>query len=165
MGSLVVLAVFGFAAPAGATHEVDHRFTVYGHVRDGDGRPVEDAKVMVVDTKIGEGATAFTDDEGYYKVTLHLHNQNLGDEIKITAMNESKTITASFDPDDIGTEREVQVNFGAPAPEVTGDDSSMTAWLYGAGGVLLVAVALYWGIVSRKRGKGQGGKGPKKKKH
>ncbi|HEY4485621.1 MAG TPA: carboxypeptidase-like regulatory domain-containing protein, partial [Nitrospiria bacterium] len=66
------------AVPALATHEVDHRFMVYGTVRDDQGRPVRDAKVIVVDPRLSEsGMTAFTDGSGYYEAVLHLHNTDL----------------------------------------------------------------------------------------
>ena len=136
-----------------ATHETNHRFTVYGYVRDAKGSAIQDAKVMVVDNRIGEGATAFTDRSGYYEVLLHLHNQNLGDEVSITTPDETKTINASFDPADMATERKVQVDFGPMPTEKP--SSPITLWMYGAGGALIIAAFLYWGVYSRKKLKPQ----------
>ena len=108
---------------------------------------------MVVDNRIGEGATAFTDRAGYYEVLLHLHNQNLGDEVNITTPDETKTISATFDPADMATERKVQVDFG-PIPTEK-PSSPITLWMYGAGGALIIAAFLYWGVYSRKKLKPQ----------
>lgn len=159
-----VLVLILFPTTVWATHETDHRFTVFGYVRDDKGKPIEDTKVMVVDTRVGEGSTAFTDRSGYYEVLLHLHNDNLGDEIKITAQDQSKTIIANFDPSDKRTERKVQVDFGAPP---AGNSSSpMTLWIYGAGVVLIMAALVYWRVLTQKKAKvqAQGWKKAKKKK-
>jgi hypothetical protein len=93
-----------------ATHEVDHRFTVFGFVKSSSGVPQSNIKVMVTDTLTGEGNTVFTDDRGYYEVLLHIHNNNLGDEIRITAGSVAQTIKASFNPEDKHTERRSEVN-------------------------------------------------------
>jgi hypothetical protein len=140
---------FLFPSPIRATHEADHRFIVSGYVRDARGNAVQDARVIVVDTRIGEGSTAFTDPSGYYEVLLHLHNENLGDEIRITAQDETKMITATFDSKDATTERRVQVDFGEMLGE--GRAGFQYLWIYGAGAALVVAAILYWGVYSRKR--------------
>jgi hypothetical protein len=133
-----------------ATHEADHRYTVYGYVRDAKGHAVQDVKVMVVDNRIGEGSTAFTDRHGYYEVLLHLHDANVGDEIAITTPDETKTITAQFNPEDHTTERRVQVDFGAP-PSEGASGNITTLWVYGAGAALAIAAFVYWGMYSRKK--------------
>ena len=146
-----------------ATHEAEHRFTVYGYVRDTKSHSIKDVKVMVVDNRIGEGSTAFTDQKGYYEVLLHLHNTNQGDEITITTPDETKTITANFNPEDHTTERKVQVDFGAPASE--NPSGSPILWMYGAGAALMIAAFFYWRVYSRKKVKvqSQGWKKGKKK--
>jgi len=136
-----------------ATHEADHRFTVYGYVRDAQGHAIQDTKVMVVDSRIGEGSTAFTDQNGYYEVLLHLHSTNQGDEITITTPDETKTITANFDPADTTTERKVQVDFGAPLSETSSGPAVL--WMYGAGAALIMAGFVYWAVYSRKKVKAQ----------
>ena len=93
-----------------ATHETDHRFTVYGVVKDSSGIPQANVKVMVSDTLTGEGNTLFTDQKGNYEVLLHLHNNNLGDEIRIMAGKEVKSVKAFFIPEDKRTERKTEVN-------------------------------------------------------
>jgi len=161
---LVLVLMILFPTTAWATHETDHRFTVFGYVRDDKGEPIEDTKVMVVDTRVGEGSTAFTDRSGYYEVLLHLHNDNQGDEIKITALDQFTIITANFDPSDKRTERKVQVDFGAPPAEKS--SSPATLWIYGAGVVLIMVALVYWRVHTQKKAKvqAQGWKKSKKKK-
>jgi hypothetical protein len=140
-------------------HEIDHRFVVEGHVCDQAGKPVPDTQVVVKDTKVSDGATGFTDDSGYYKAVLHLHNENLGDRIVVTALNQERQTTAQFDAKDIHTERKATVNFGAGCEHL---GAASLAWIYYSIGVGVLAVVVvagtsYWKKQRRggKRGKGQ----------
>lgn len=139
---------------AWATHETDHRFTISGHIRDKDGKPVKDARVHVRD--LGDQAvdpvTTYADGSGFYKVVLHLHNKNAGDAIQISAKDERtgfdeiKKVRAEFNPADRRTERQAKVDFG-PEPEtsagglggIVGTEDASRLWLYGVGGILVVA--------------------------
>ena len=139
------------APPALATHEADHRFIVYGTVRDDHGRPVPDAKVIVVDPRVDQGMTAFTGSDGDYEALLHLHNADLGDEITVTALDQKKTVRAEFDPNDKTTPRKARVDFGAAPSEAPGSKG------YGAGAVLgaaLIIVAAAVALHRRRRRKG-----------
>src|SRR3972149_4776428 len=148
--------------PVMATHEADHRFIVYGYVRDDHGRPMVGEKVIVVDTRVDEGMTTFTDRDGYYEALLHLHNTDLGDEVVVMVKEQRKSIRAPFDPDDKHTERKPQVDFGSAA--VAGEPST-PAWRYGLAAAVIVGIALTIGAIRyRKRGKKQPLKGPKKGK-
>jgi len=145
--------------PAVAMHEVDHRFTVEGHVCGTEGRPVADHQVVVKDTRVSVGATVFTDSRGYYKATLHLHNDNLGDPVLVIARDEQKDIKVQFDPKDIRAERRATVNFGVGC-EVGADEPS---WAYYGAGLAIAVAAAFVGTTlirnqrrrSQKRGKGQ----------
>lgn len=147
-----------FPAPAMAMHEVDHRFTVEGHVCGTDGRPVMDHQVVVKDTRASVGVTAFTDSRGYYKATLHLHNDNLGDPILVTARDEEKNTKAQFDPKDLRSERKVSVDFGTGC-----EIEEEPRWAYYGAGLVVAAVAAVAGAKlirgqrrrSQRRGKGQ----------
>ena len=154
--SLVGLIGSGALIPcaAWATHEMDHRFTISGHVRDKDGKPVRDVKVQardLRDQKI-DPVTSYSDGSGFYKLILHLHNSNAGDPIQISVkdersgLDEVKKIRAEFDPADKHTERQVKVEFG-PETEtsgggsggIVGTEDASKLWLYGTGGVLVAA--------------------------
>ena len=160
---LWVLLLLTIPSSAWATHEADHRFVVFGYVRDQSGQPVPDAKVKVLDARVNVGATAFTDDQGKYEALLHLHKDNLGDEIQVTALDETKTLKASFDPEDKVSARKVQVDFGAPAAEEPSDSAML--WVYAVGAALIVSVFLYRRRLGKKRAVAlsKGWKGKKKK--
>ena len=173
--------LFGLAvllpAIAWATHENDHRFTVSGYVRDKDGRPVKDARVLARDLgdQTVDPVTTYADSEGYYNVVLHLHDKNAGDAVLISAKDERAgfdeiiKIRAEFDPKDRHTERQAKVSFG-PEPEKTsagglggsvGTEDAPQYWVYGVGGVLVLAAiaAVAWSrkqqakAASKRRGK------------
>ena len=139
---------------AWATHEMDHRFAISGHVRDKDGKPVRDAKVQardLRDQKI-DPVTSYSDGSGFYKLLLHLHNSNAGDPIQISVkdersgLDEVKKIRAEFDPADKHAERQARVEFG-PESEASGGgqggfvgtEDASKLWLYGVGGILVAA--------------------------
>jgi hypothetical protein len=103
-----------------ATHEADHRFTVEGFVCDKDGKPRSQVEVLVKDTRITVGQTVRTDDDGYYKVTLHLHNDNLGDPLLVEADTEQQQHKVVFDPNDLEAERHLRVNFGSGCEQELG---------------------------------------------
>jgi hypothetical protein len=158
-----MLGMVGLSAwapePAQAMHEIDHRFTVDGYVCGADGRPVPDVRVGIQDTRVAVGAAAYTDSQGYFKAALHLHNENRGDAIAVTALDQEKRVTADFDPKDVRTERKVRVIFGSGCTSA----EEPAGWVYyGLGFSLLAAVILVATIVrkqrsrrTQKRGKGQ----------
>ena len=142
-----------------AMHEVDHRYTVEGFVCGPDRQPVSSAQVIAKDTKASIGATALTDDRGYYKITLHLHNDNRGDPILVIAREEERQITAQFDVKDTQTERKVRVNFGTGC-EVAADEGP-PAWVWYGAGALALAGAVLVGMKAARRRK-PGGKGARR---
>lgn len=150
--------VIFFASTVIAMHAVDHRFTVEGYVCGADGQPVPDTQVIAKDARVFINATGYTDSSGYYKATLHLHNDNRGDPIVVTALDQEQRVTAQFDTKDFHTERRVTVNFGSGCAASAGGPN----WIYYSAGIGLAAVAAFAGIRlirsrqrSRKRGKGQ----------
>jgi len=158
--SLVVTwLVLGASSPptAVAMHEVDHRFTVAGHVCGPEGQPVPDIKVIAKDVRVSVHAIGYTDSRGYYKATLHLHNENGGDPILVIALDQEKRVTAQFDSKDAHTERHITVNFGSGCESAAGGAD----WIYYGAGIGLAAVAALAGVRlirnrhrSQKRGKG-----------
>lgn len=128
----IFVSIFVFPHAALAEHEADHRYFVSGFVRDDAGNPKQDVAVSV-EHKGGQKKTATTNRRGYYEVMFHLHDDNVGDQIVVTAGNDVKRITMAFDPGDHFSERRGEVNFGAPGKE------SPYEWIYWTGGVVLVA--------------------------
>lgn len=149
----------GVPSVANALHEPDHRFTVSGYVRNKEGKPIENARVHVRDLrdKKIEGVTTYTSGTGYYKAVLHLHNDNAGDTIQVTAVEEKvgldevTTVPAEFNPSDLKSDRQVTVNIG-PVPErVAGAEY----WQYLAGGALIAGAigAIVWSRYRKAKAK------------
>ena len=145
------LGVFGFLSIPShlfATHEADHRFTVEGFVCNKDGKASPQIEVLVKDTRITLGQTVKTDSDGYYKVTLHLHNDNLGDPLLVEAGPEQKEFKVQFDPKDLETERHLRVDFGSGCER----DLGPPLWLvYGFAGVVAVIGGLIGLKIFKKR--------------
>jgi len=148
------LGVFGFLSIPShlfATHEADHRFTVEGFVCNKDGEASPQIEVLVKDTRITVGQTVKTDSDGYYKVTLHLHNDNLGDPLLVEAGPEQKEFKVQFDPKDLETERHLRVDFGSGCER----DLGPPLWLvYGFAGVVVVIGGLIGLKIFKKRKRG-----------
>jgi len=153
--------VIGLSAPlpSSAMHETDHRFTVEGYVCGPDGQPMKDQAVSVKDARVDVRASAVTDDQGYYKATLHLHNDNRGDPIVVTAQDQEKKATALFDVKDVKTERKVTVNFGAGCEASVGGPRPWVYYTAAIGLAMVVAFAGAQFVKARrkpqKRGKRQ----------
>ncbi|MBI3621608.1 MAG: carboxypeptidase regulatory-like domain-containing protein [Nitrospirae bacterium] len=149
-----------------AMHEVDHRLTIYGTVRDAQGKPVADARVIISATRLGEGATAFTDRQGYYESTLHVHDTDLGEPIEVSTGDDTKRISAEFNPQDKSTERRMEVSFGAAAaPAAQPGGQSVNQFWWGGGAVLAVLAGVSVALYARSRaGRAKGGRSLKKRR-
>jgi Carboxypeptidase regulatory-like domain len=161
-----------YGSVAHAMHEVNHRLTIYGTVKDAQGEPITDARVIISATRLGEGATAFTDRQGYYESTLHIHDADLGEPIDVSTGDDTTRIAAQFNPQDTTTERRMEVNFGPVSASASGADGSRGIqqhrfWI-GAGVVLValvgVSVALYTRKQPERVNKLRGGRSPKKRR-
>lgn len=106
-----VLSILFVLTPAFATHEIDHRFTVWGEVLTSDGKPVpgEMIEFTVADnTPIG---SVLTDERGRYRVVLHVHDQDVGKVFDMTIKGVKTKVKIEFDPTDKVTERGKRVDF------------------------------------------------------
>ena len=159
---LAILGAVSLSLPSilFATHEADHRFTVEGFVCDKDGKPNAQIEVLVKDTRVTIGQTVRTDGDGYYKVTLHLHNDNLGDPLLVEAGAEQKQYKVSFDPNDLETERRLQVNFGGGCEQSLGPPRwlvyGLSVGLAGAGGLIGFKLFRKWKREEKRKRKGPG---------
>lgn len=140
--------------PAFATHEADHRYIVSGYVRDAEGNALKGVDVLL-EHKGGQKEKVTTNGFGYYETLFHLHDDNLGDEITVTAGSEVKTIKVAFTPGDKVTHRGATVDFGAPGK------AAPYAWIYWTGGFGLLIVIVYLGLFKKKKKKKET---PRKKK-
>ncbi len=112
---LVLLAVVAAAAPAGATHDVDHRYVVLGYVRDAAGRPIQGRHVEVIREKTGLAYDTETDEAGFYAVAVHLHDEDLLDRLRVTAGPAMLRVQARFNPLNVRRPRGTRVDFGGGA--------------------------------------------------
>ncbi len=157
-GAAFFVTSLALSSPVVATHEADHRYTVEGFVCGSDGRPVGELKVVVKDTRASISKAAYTDGYGYYQAVLHLHNDNVGDPLLITAGDRQQHAKVRFDPKDQSTERALQVNFGEGCEHL----AAVPSWIYYGAGIAGAAVVAYFGArvvrkrrrASRRRGKG-----------
>jgi hypothetical protein len=99
--------------------------------------------VVVKDPRISLGQSVETDERGYYKATLHLHNDNLGDVLVIQATGEEQRTKVQFDPKDLETERKVRVDFGSGCQSTV---EGLPRWVYVTVAGSLVGVAALTGI-------------------
>ena len=109
--ALVVLVLALLAsASAFATHDVDHRYTVYGVVRDG-GAPVAGEPVRITGLggqPLAEGVTAA---DGSYRVVLHVHDDQRGQRFWVTVRGETRAGSFDFEPGDRATPRTHRLDF------------------------------------------------------
>ena len=165
-GRWLVVGLIGSCLTAGAvwaTHEADHRFTIEGFVCEVDGTAAEKAEVVVKNTRVNVGQTVETDERGYYKATLHLHNDNRGDPILVTARREEQRIKVQFDPNDLESERKARVDFGTGCQRAAPDEVPL--WVYyalAAGGAGVVAIVA--GRVMRQRRRSERSRGQRKQR-
>ena len=106
-----VLAILGFAATSAAEHEPDHRYLVIGYVQDGSGNPAGRVEVRAIREKTGMEQRVRTDPDGFYLLVVHLHSEDLGDAIGVSANGTSLRVTAEFDPRDVTSHRGTRVDF------------------------------------------------------
>ena len=91
--------------------KVEHGFTVYGYVRDKTGKPVAGVEVQAKPLKEhAHAGSTKTNPEGYFEIFLHLHNEDSGTKIVVTANGASKEVVANYDSNDKITKRQASVD-------------------------------------------------------
>lgn len=95
--------------------DVQHGFTVYGYVRDKDGKPVSNVKVEAVPQKDhAHPGSATTNEAGYFEIFLHMHNEDAGTKVVVKAKDVKEEFVANYDPRDTQTRRQASVNLVVP---------------------------------------------------
>ena len=91
--------------------KVEHGFIVYGYVRDRDGKPIPGVEVQAKPMKADAHAgSTKTNQQGYYEIFLHLHNDDSGTKITVSAGAAQKVVVATYDPNDKVTKRQAAVD-------------------------------------------------------
>lgn len=109
LGALL-FGVVALVTPAFATHAPDHRFVVLGYLTDAAGRPMADAAVVVTRVKTGLEYPTRTERDGFYLVVVHLHDEDDGDRLAVSAAGVRGQITARYDVRDRRIERGTRVD-------------------------------------------------------
>jgi hypothetical protein len=103
-----------FAPAVLATHEIDHRFTVHGTVRDGrafPGKLLAEKAVVIRDNKTGQILQqGVTNQQGQFTLILHVHNEDKGRALVVQSEGVEKTLELQFNPDDRTTERQIHID-------------------------------------------------------
>jgi hypothetical protein len=103
-----MVALWG--APAHATHKVDHRYTVWGEIKYEDGTPAVGVAVRLL-VKDGEPmGEVLTNEEGRYRVLLHVHNEDVYKVFDMRVNNVTRKVRLLFNPNDRVTERGQRVD-------------------------------------------------------
>ncbi|NKB82453.1 MAG: c-type cytochrome [Nitrospirales bacterium] len=101
--------------PVFVKSNVQHGFTVFGYVRDVKGRPAVGVEVHAMPQKKGgHGASAKTNDSGYYEIFIHMHNEDVGVSVTVTAQSATGEFVAEYDPSDKVTKRQQSVDLVLP---------------------------------------------------
>lgn len=127
---LSALIVVGFAATSSAVHEPDHRYLVIGYVRDGVGSPARQVEVRAIREKTGLEQRARTDRDGFYLLVVHLHTEDLGESLSVSANGTALRITAQFNPLDLTNHRGTRVDFSGSEARERADLFPETLRLY-----------------------------------
>jgi hypothetical protein len=105
-----LLAALLAAGPAGATHLPDHRFIVLGYVTNAEGRGLPNERVTARRRLTGLAYQARTERDGFYLVVLHMHDEDEGDRLTISATGVTGQIVARYDVTDKKVERGTRVD-------------------------------------------------------
>jgi hypothetical protein len=109
---IATAAALALAPAVEAIHEVDHRYVLLGYVRDATGGPMAGKVVRVVRQKTGLTLEAETDADGFYLVTVHLHDEDLLDTLWVAVgPRAALRLKAQFNPFDSRTPRGTRVDF------------------------------------------------------
>lgn len=139
--ALAALLLVLVAGPLSAEHEADHRYVVEGYVLDAAEQPRSGVNVSVSGSD-GFLGSADTNAQGFYRVRLHLHNQDLGRRLTVRAGGHRAEIRVEFDPSDRTTPRVHELSFiGSRAVEEDLGFRGVPVWVYVLAAVLLAASA------------------------
>jgi len=111
LAALLLATVSPLAGPVAATHLPDHRFLVLGYVTGLDGRPLAGVPVVVTRLKTGLEHKTSTEADGFYFVVLHLHDEDLGEPVRIRAGTAVGEVRVHVDVANRKVERGTRVDF------------------------------------------------------
>lgn len=142
------LAVFLTVLPASALlamHEANHRYDVAGYILSADDQAISGVTVAGhVDGKpMGSGRS---DTDGYYRFTMHLHDTDVGRELRLKTADYQGTVRLTMTPRDTRTLRLHHVNFIAGKlveGELPGRGRISQAVIVAAAGTVILLVSYF----------------------
>jgi hypothetical protein len=134
-------------------HEVDHRYDVTGFILDAERRPIAGVSVVAqVDGKrLGSGRS---DSNGQYRFRMHLHDSDVGRELRLKTPDHEGTVRVTLTPGDSSTQRIHHVNFidgKLVEGELPGRGGVSVSTLVAAGAAVLVIGGLVMAERLRRR--------------
>jgi hypothetical protein len=158
LGKSAVLAVLLAALPITSVmslHELDHRYDVMGYILGDDEQAIPGVAVVAYlgDKRMGGGRS---DSDGYYRFRLHLHDSDVGRELRLKASQSRGSVRISLTPGDASTQRLHHVNFVGGKlleGELSGRGGISTTMVAAgvAGAVLVAGIAATMGLRRRRR--------------
>jgi hypothetical protein len=109
--AILLATVSLLARPVAATHLPDHRFLVLGYLTGPDGRPLAGVPVVVTRLKTGLEYPTRSEPDGFYFAVLHLHDEDLGERVRIRAGTAVGEVRVQFDVANRKVERGTRVDF------------------------------------------------------
>ena len=97
--------------PVVATHLPDHRFLLLGYLSGANGQPLAGVPVLVTRLKTGLEYRTRTEPDGFYFVVLHLHDEDLGETVRIRAGTAVGEVRVHFDVANRKVERGTRADF------------------------------------------------------
>ncbi len=161
----ILLCITLFSNAAYALHEIDHRFTISGYVRDDAGETQSGKNIVVKNPTGGTLGKAISGPTGFYSIRLHLHSEDVGRKLEVSTGPKTQEIQVKFDPDNVKDERTVEVHFGAMGVAIPLWESPT---FLAISGIVIIGGAVYLFAKQRrkqsKQGKKHGGNLRKKRK-
>ncbi|HEY5701201.1 MAG TPA: hypothetical protein VIT83_03845 [Gammaproteobacteria bacterium] len=99
------------AGTANATHEVHHRYIVWGDVLYEDGTPVAKETIHLTVKDGTPMGTIDTDEQGRYRLVLHAHDEDVNKVFDMRVRDVKQKVRLEFDPEDHTTDRGQRVDF------------------------------------------------------
>lgn len=139
---ILILACLLLPVDASAEHEADHRYNVRGYVLDESEQAIAGREVKI----FSDGnvlARGRTDSYGYYSLHLHLHNEDRGRLLSLSAGGQQADIRVNFDPQDKHTARVHDANLvGGRLVEKALFRWRTPTWIYPLAGFIVLGFVL-----------------------
>ncbi len=147
--ALLIISFSLVPITAFAEHEADHRYNVKGFVLDENNAPIAGTTVTIRLGNIVRGSQK-TDSRGYYNVRLHLHDTDLGKQLRITTAAGEVTTRVRLTPGDRRTARVHHANIvGGKLIEEPRAGNWIPWWGYAGGGFMILVVLMFTPDVKR----------------